>query len=231
MDVDDRLTVIYAAADSVQARYLQNLLEERGIPSTVINEAVAGAAFTYPLGWATAPRVMVPLEYAEAARRLALEYDETIRDASLLDWGNDAPIDEATDEARRVENWPVCPACGQRRQTECPVCGAAGDDFSRAEANAALLASAQDKLPEQETSEEKALPASKRPWLLCPTCDEVFQPQYERQCACGHDFGDGREESIAPARDRLDRRFLWLLVGLVVAGIAALLYFALILRP
>jgi hypothetical protein len=231
MDVDDKLTVIYSAADSLQARYLQNLLEQEGIPSTVINEPVAGAAFTYPLGWATAPRVLVPLEYAEVARSIALEYDETIRTAALTDFGDDALGDDASSEAKPAANWPVCPMCDTRRQTECPACGSGGDDFPLAQASAALLAGAKDLLTEQAASDERAIADRKRPWLLCPTCDEVFQPPYERRCACGHDFGEGREEPVAPTRDRVDRRFVWLLVGIVAAGIGALLYFALILRP
>jgi hypothetical protein len=42
------------------------------------------------------------------------------------------PTDEM-DDSDRWTDWPCCPECGQRRQTFCPTCDLAGDDFLLAE--------------------------------------------------------------------------------------------------
>ncbi len=80
-------------------------------------------------------------------------------------------LEEEADAER--PDWPTCPGCGRPRHTSCPVCETAGSGFTVA------------FVP--EGPEKKHL-------VLCPTCDEAFEPEFLAQCEwCGHQFGDGRE--------------------------------------
>jgi hypothetical protein len=42
-------------------------------------------------------------------------------------------MNDDTDDSDRWVDWPSCPACDQRRQTFCPTCDLAADDFRLAE--------------------------------------------------------------------------------------------------
>jgi hypothetical protein len=242
MDVDDKLTVIYRAADVSQAHLLKGMLEDHGIPSTIANDSAWGSPLTLSMAWDMAPRVLVANTHAEPARRLALEFDEMmrIRSASPLPaWGTDESAGAETVDTRRDEAWPSCPECTRPRKTVCPTCGAAGHDFRRAESTAAFVeqrkaapADATSQEPAEAFAEMQFGPAiKKKVWLACPTCDAVFDPEYDRRCECGYDFGFGREEPIEPERESIDLRLFVIVAMVLAAGIAALLYFALILRP
>jgi hypothetical protein len=65
----------------------------------------------------------------------------------------------------------------------CPVCETAGTDFPLAD------------MPRAGDDEESLA------WLICPTCDEPFEPGYLRRCeCCGNDFGRGIEPRQPPVR-------------------------------
>ena len=66
---------IYSAASAQQAHILANALQERGIFAYVTNDALAGASGDLPFGVLTAPQVVVHVDDAEEARRLALEFE------------------------------------------------------------------------------------------------------------------------------------------------------------
>ncbi len=64
--------------------------------------------------------------------------------------------------------------------------------------------------------------------LLCPTCDEPFEPEHSRFCAwCEYDFGEGFDVEIEtlPAED-LNPRVVAMIAVLVGVFVAAALYFA-----
>jgi hypothetical protein len=211
----DRMQVIYTAANVPQAHLLKNLLDEAGIPSSVVNDSLQAVAGEVPFGWVTAARVLVAEERADESRRIAEEFDATLVAAARK------PMSRSTDEAHEAGAGDTatrsesCPDCGRPRMAICPVCETAGHDFPAAD------------LPAHDLENEAAA------LLICPTCDEPFEPGYLRRCEwCGHDFGRGIEPSRPverPAREPMNARVIaiLLLISCSIAGLFA--YFALLL--
>ncbi|MHB8901182.1 MAG: putative signal transducing protein [Thermoguttaceae bacterium] len=205
---------IYSAQSVVQAHLLKNLLAEQGITAIVSNQVLQGGSGIDFVGMATAAKVVVAAEDALAARELALESEERLREFSAEDG-------EAGDEAPA---WPVCPECGARRTTRCPICATSGTDFT--EADRVFLGDLAADAPEEECSgscsgscgdgagrscESVSVPGdlaeSDATLLMCSVCDEPFVPEYPRHCEwCGHEFEDGYvieqivESGVIPAR-------------------------------
>ena len=141
--------------------------------------------------------------------------------------------------------WPLCPQCQQRRQTVCPVCSVAGEDFPFADAlpaAAPLESIAADESEQQasdaEGSDGEASDAEASDGegsemevlLMCPTCDEAFAPHYYRMCQqCGHDFGEGIEVDQT-AGDDVNRRVVFVFVAIVLLVLALSAFFAFVLR-
>jgi hypothetical protein len=101
--------------------------------------------------------------------------------------------DDAQDAVGRDPPWPVCGGCGRRRQTVCPVCGTASDDFPRADG----------PLSAEEPSSGDAAGLG----LICSTCDEPFVAELLRYCPwCGSDSGSGIDVDprFDPAAEELD---------------------------
>lgn len=67
---DDDLTVIYRAAHPLEAHMVANFLKEAGVPAIVDGDYLTGALGDLPMGWTTAPRVLVCEKNAVAARTL-----------------------------------------------------------------------------------------------------------------------------------------------------------------
>jgi putative signal transducing protein len=193
-------TVIYSAANVQQAYLLKGLLEERGIAARVVNDAIQIAGGELPLGWTSAPQVVVAEADAAKARSFADEFDRrTARESAADDPVGEAPPNEWSD-------WPVCPACGERRSARCPICGVSATEFP--------LADLQDEAD------------GTRVLLFCAACDDHFQPQWYRLChRCGHDYGDGLDtERRAPFID-IGRRTWLVLAGLLTAAACFIAYF------
>ncbi|MFV2067293.1 MAG: hypothetical protein ACC645_09965 [Pirellulales bacterium] len=118
--------------------------------------------------------------------------------------------------------WPVCPECGKRRHTSCPVCGTSGNQFPLGDTAYPLIS--------PESGEADAA----RPLLICPTCDEPFEAAFLRLCEwCDHNFGDGvaRPESAGKGDDAEPFNLrVWLVMaglgGTVLAGLAYFLSIA-----
>jgi hypothetical protein len=126
--------------------------------------------------------------------------------------------------------WPTCSQCGRRRQTECPICGTAGNDFPLAEFLAPpepIRGSrlAHGEQPNENTSCEPTSNAPAAEILLhCPQCDEVFHPQFYRRCAeCGLDQGRGIQPPIWEP-EPLPFRVTVTIFGLVGIALASMLY-------
>lgn len=118
-----------------------------------------------------------------------------------------------TDEA--VEGQACCPACGRTRVTVCPFCRTTGTQFRAADMIEADLAAGEPVL------------------LICPTCDEPFEPTYLRRCEwCGHDFGAGLEppDIVRPMQtEPLNARVLLAVAAGVGIVVAIVVYFAVLL--
>lgn len=74
MDMD----IVYRAANAPQAAILKNILQDEGIESHVTNIALQSIAGEIPLGWTSAPCVMVRSEDLERAREIAEQFERDI---------------------------------------------------------------------------------------------------------------------------------------------------------
>jgi hypothetical protein len=171
----ERTEIIYNAKGIEEALLLKSLLEERGIDAVIENDVLQAAAGALPLGPTTAPQVRVAADQAQKARQVVAAFEQHQQIARTR------PSELAGDPRNDLSAWPVCPQCGRRRQTVCPICETAGDEFPLADANFGA------------TRPEDADDASRRLTVICNICDEPFTPDFYRRCAwCGHEFPDGR---------------------------------------
>lgn len=69
---DRKLVQIYVAENTAHAHVIQSALEDEGIPAQVEGDALTGGL---PLGWSTAPSILVFEEDAERARLLIDEVE------------------------------------------------------------------------------------------------------------------------------------------------------------
>jgi hypothetical protein len=197
-------TVIYSAANTQQAYLLKSVLEERGIPARVVNDAIGIAGGELPLGWTAAPRVVVAESDAEQGRRIAEEFDlQTAHEPT----GDDPSLETATEE---WSDWPVCPRCGERRSAACPVCGISQTSFRLADV-------------QESAGAERAL-------LVCEACDDHFVPQWYRLChQCGYDYGEGLE--LDSPRQAVSGARQWIVLAALIGGALLFgIYFAWLFR-
>lgn len=201
--------VIYFAGRIDEAQLLQAMLGERGIESVIENEALQGAAGGLPLGEATSPRVRVASEDAAKAREIVKAFEMQERAAPRPDVEFTSDLVAGGDD---WTEWPTCPECRHRRQTECPVCHAAGTGFPLAEYNVPAPAGGVDR------SDEEALPL-----LMCATCDEAFEPRFYQVCPwCGLEFDSGiHPPAVDTPREKISPR-VWLVIAILAAVSASL---------
>lgn len=139
-----------------------------------------------------------------------------------------------------IDAWPSCPSCSKGRQAVCPYCQTAGSRFLAADEppqlndnssnNGTRLRDA-DPLAIIDINEARDTPTG--PAVICPTCDEPFEPRYLRVCEwCGHDFGEGVAMSRPeqPPMDPMDGRLVVFVAALTTFVVAVLWYFAYVLR-
>lgn len=149
---------------------------------------------------------------AEARRRAENPYASPrwqTEEADSEEIEEDAALDDSAGRRAR------CPECSHLRVAVCPFCKTTGTQFRAA-----------DVIGGQPADAEPTL-------IVCPICDEPFEPMYLRRCEwCGHDFGDGMEPpaivkaaAVEPPNARV------LLVGLAGVAIVAglFVYFAVLL--
>jgi rubrerythrin len=191
---------IYVAATTAQAHLLKNVLERQGIRAFIANESLQIAEGKFPMGIPTAPRILVAESDAEEARQIAISFDESSRGSPPTD-------EEAADAPGR--HWPQCPSCNRPRHTSCPYCGTAGANFPLAFVPSPAL-------------ETRAM------LVLCGTCDEPFEPQFNLRCEwCGHRFADGSELPTPEwVESEMTSRAWIALVGIVAVVIGAIALFA-----
>jgi membrane protease YdiL (CAAX protease family) len=99
---------LYRARGLPEAHAIRLLLEGEGVPVRIENELLQGAVGELPLGWATAPRVVVGRAHAAAARALLEGF---LRRADRPRGGEDPTL--------------CCLACGAAmgEAETCPACG------------------------------------------------------------------------------------------------------------
>ena len=93
---ETELIEVYRAANPIEAHTIRLALEDAGIKVEIDGESLQGGE--YPLGWSTAPRILVAESQVTAAREI-MEQAHTQRTADITS-------DEKGDVLR-------CLACGQ----------------------------------------------------------------------------------------------------------------------
>ena len=186
--MSDELIVIFRARQSHHAHLLRNVLANYGIEATVTGDTLlnAGGEFIHAGG--------IPVVVRPADVKLA----EHIANAFVRHVLQAEPNVEWDDEVRPSwPDWPICPQCRARQTAVCCHCDERGDDFALAEWQG----------PAAEPSEVL---------LVCPTCDDVFVPQFYRDCPwCGFHFGTGLDPQN-PGEAYLTPRLGWFAFGLAV---------------
>jgi len=246
---DEHLVVVYTAATEPVAYQLKNLLAEAGIDATVSETGISGVTATSGADWAA--EILVREEDAEAAGRIAVEFDARTSRSSQAAQGS--PVQSQSPAGERGA-WPRCPQCGGLRVTRCPACGTTGTQFPQAppEFSGPVVvdrdaqpiscscqgggcspqsASGVDEGDEAGSGDvEPAAPRSEPEpaTLVCPECDEPFVAEYARRCpACGHRLADGYDAESDPAtREPIGVRAIAVILGLVGLLIAVFVYFA-----
>lgn len=227
--MEDNLEVIYVADDPHFAHLVKNLLDEHGIPAYVAGVRLsaapdlAGQAFHGGIASRRdRSRVLVAAVDSEAA--LQIVRDAVEAKSHGLSSPELARLEEEVD--RNNLGWPACPSCGRRRHTSCPVCGTAGTDFAEAFLPETQQAGTSD---EQQQSAPDAAHQRRPLFVLCPTCDEPFEPAFPARCEwCGYRFADGWEPPpfVAPEPRDINLRVVITIAGLVVSMLALIAFFA-----
>lgn len=104
---EDRIE-IYRTRGLPEAYAISNLLEARGILAHIENELLQGALGDLPLGWSTAPRIIVERRHEMPARAILAEF---VRDNPTNEREDDAPL-SCFVCGTMMENICTCPACG-----------------------------------------------------------------------------------------------------------------------
>jgi hypothetical protein len=212
--LSDTHRVIYVAANVGQAYALKNLLADNGIEAYVTNDTLNAVHFAGgdllvrlaggPGLYDTAPCVVVREDDAEDARRIALAAEYAVHEGATS-----AELVELERAAGDDAPWPACPHCGRPRLATCPICATAGTDFDEA------------FLPEEVAADDARL-------VICPTCDEPFQPRFPPRCEwCGHRFGDAHQpraenpSDVPPDDLEMNSRTVIVVLGMI-ASVAAL---------
>jgi hypothetical protein len=129
------------------------------------------------------------------------------------------------DDDEKWPDWPRCPKCGRNRQTFCPTCDIAGDQFPLAEyiPAAPVKASRRDAACACRSCDDEDVPVL----LMCPSCDEAFAPKFYRLCEeCGHDFGEGRQVEVSEPEELTDRAlFVIVTLGVLTIGVLGYLWY------
>lgn len=72
---DQNLVEVFRARNSIEAHLVKSALEEAGIRARVTGDMLQGAVGEIPMGWMTAPQVLVFDEDAGRARALIEEIE------------------------------------------------------------------------------------------------------------------------------------------------------------
>src|SRR5438874_13812818 len=108
---DPKLVEVYRPRNLPEAHAIRIALEEAGIRVQIDNELLQGAVGELPMGWATAPRILVPEPQATEARTIMGRTEVQARGQ---------PAEDEQGEGTR------CLACGRvmaEAETKCPTCG------------------------------------------------------------------------------------------------------------
>lgn len=110
MDDANEPVELYRARGADEAHALRAHLEAAGIPARVDGEQLGGIAGEAPLGWATAPRLLVPRGRLEVAETVLADF---LGGAARAAAGGEADGDlKCLACGAEMGDEPVCPGCG-----------------------------------------------------------------------------------------------------------------------
>jgi len=89
---EERIVEVYRAKDSMQAFLLAAELKNDGIECQVVGDRLGGAIGEIPMGWSTAPQILVKESDVPKARELLMEYEQRL--ATSYDHDDDGEDDE-----------------------------------------------------------------------------------------------------------------------------------------
>ncbi|MEM7315680.1 MAG: hypothetical protein AAF497_21285 [Planctomycetota bacterium] len=213
------LKVIYRARVLHQAHLLKSLLADYGIDSFVMDPDIVGSNENPN----RVPEVLVDAGNEELAVGIASLFDKhVVMNSTPLD----APAlrDEISAGELVWDGWPRCPSCGEKRQTICPICQTAGNDFEKGHLPEEVTAAdiVQDLTSyEHDVANENAVIHSNI-ILLCHGCDEPFVPRFYDHCEhCAQSFPDGRSTEF-PFVDESRPLAFWIGVAMLAAFLMGL---------
>ncbi len=76
---DERLVEVYRASDAAEAHLLSDVLSDSGIPNRIEGEALQSIIGEIPIGWMSAPRIMVLEHHASDARAIIERLEQSRR--------------------------------------------------------------------------------------------------------------------------------------------------------
>jgi hypothetical protein len=142
-DAEPKMVEVYRAENLSQAHAIRMCLEAAGYLAYVDSELLQGVTGELPMGWVTAPRVLVKESEATAAREMLLTIDVQTRTESL-------PI--ALDDSDDGDEVIRCLACGNlmlENEANCSSCG-----WSFLDPGAEAESAENDSAEDTEQSEE-----------------------------------------------------------------------------
>lgn len=86
---------VYRATDNIDAQMVVVALDEAGIKAMVVGDKLQGVVGEVPLGWATAPKIIVSAADAEQAKEIVRQFQtEHLAGSTPDDVESDDPIDD-----------------------------------------------------------------------------------------------------------------------------------------
>ena len=113
-DTDTRLVEAYRAADVAEAHMIRLALEDAGIHSRIDGEALQGSE--YPLGWSTAPKILVAESLVAPAREIIVQAHA--RRGANGDGSSNSELLRCLACGQAMEKTETCPACGWTYKAE-----------------------------------------------------------------------------------------------------------------
>jgi hypothetical protein len=115
--VDPKFVEVYRAKNLPQAQMIRIALEDANIQAQIEGEILQGAVGELPIGWATAPRILVEESQSAEARKIIDEIDAKESNRSTTDDQDDVTLCLSCG-AVMAEGDPRCRSCGWSYQGE-----------------------------------------------------------------------------------------------------------------
>jgi len=97
---EERIVEVYRARDPMQAHLFAAELKNDGVECQVVGDHLGGALGEVPLGWSTAPQILVKESCVERARELLSEYEQLLATSYDRDEEEEGDEEEFDEEER-----------------------------------------------------------------------------------------------------------------------------------